>query len=872
MARLAGKEPIYEAADLLRQRCLTEQRSLLWPEQRAWIPENLSLLYDAFIGHPDTSDKSFYEKWEVQLGGLSLDCHRVAADVVGLYNLFPMSISADEKRRRVRQVIGWKLGDPPENVSILEEAFQAEGIGSPGPYYNLGRHWQFAFYLKFAELLLTARVDPYDLDACKQISDESVDVVSTKGLTARHILFHLLFPEHFERIASQKHKKLIVQRFSELSEGATDLDEALANIRQGLVEETGREDLDFYDPDLREKWLPPTPKKKPKKGAGVAADGPRYWIEKTKVKGRPDREEGAYALGKALWSPEKAKDGSDIYRFMRDVQPDDLILHLTDNQAFTGVSVAASGCEGFDGIRNTEWGTGPSYLVRLSDFRKLDPALDREIFFGPDFRDRLVAIAQSGGVKNLFFTQTGELNQGAYLTPGHDSVLEILNDAYQEISGRTLTGRQGRAYWIFQASPKLYDLQGALTELSEINWRTAQHAAEIRAGDRVFIWESGPSAGIMAVAEVLAAPSEMGMAEDELRYVLGDATEFDKVRLRVPIRTHDILKNRLLRDELLQHPQLKDLRILRSAQGTNFPVTAEEAELIEGLLSDETPALITNPTYSLAECAADTGFNETLLARWVRAIERKGQAIFSGPPGTGKTFIAEKIAAHLIGGSTGFWELVQFHPSYGYEDFIQGIRPKENEDGELSYPMVDGRFLEFCKMAAQRGDDRCVLVVDEINRANLSRVFGELMYLLEYRNREVPLAGGGTLRIPSNVRLIGTMNTADRSIALVDHALRRRFAFFALQPEYEILRLYHEREETGYPVSELIEVLRRVNRQIDDPNYEVGITFFLQRGLRDDIEDIWRMEIEPYLAEYFFDQPQKVDDLRWDKIQDQLGA
>ena len=270
-----------------------------------------------------------------------------------------------------------------------------------------------------------------------------------------------------------------------------------------------------------------------------------------------------------------------------------------------------------------------------------------------------------------------------------------------------------------------------------------------------------------------------------------------------------------------------------------------------------------NPEYTLSQCASETGIGEEELARWIRAIERKRQAILYGPPGTGKTFVAERLARHLIGGGDGFCELVQFHPAYAYEDFIQGIRPKRLEGGGLDYPTVPGRFLEFCR-EAKRHEGTSVLIIDEINRANLARVFGELMYLLEYRDREVPLAAGNSLRIPNKVRIIGTMNTADRSIALVDHALRRRFAFLALYPNYDILQRYHR--DTGFHVQPLIDVLRRLNRQIGDRHYEVGITFFLRRDLSEQIEDIWRMEIEPYLEEYFFDQPDQVETFRWAKV------
>ncbi len=279
-------------------------------------------------------------------------------------------------------------------------------------------------------------------------------------------------------------------------------------------------------------------------------------------------------------------------------------------------------------------------------------------------------------------------------------------------------------------------------------------------------------------------------------------------------------------------------------------------------------ALTENEEYTLAQCAEETSFDEETLASWVRAIERKKQAIIYGPPGTGKTYLARHLARHLIGGGDGFHEIVQFHPAYAYEDFIQGIRPHPQPDGGLHFPIVPGRFLEFCEKATAC-EGICVLIVDEINRANLARVFGELMYLLEYRDDEVPLAGGGVFRIPNNVRVIGTMNTADRSIALVDHALRRRFAFLALYPNYDVLRRYHQ--QTGFPVEGLIQLLRQLNSQIGDFHYEVGVSFFLREDLAEQIEDIWRMEIEPYLEEYFFDQPDKVKRFRWDQIGQQVS-
>lgn len=300
---------------------------------------------------------------------------------------------------------------------------------------------------------------------------------------------------------------------------------------------------------------------------------------------------------------------------------------------------------------------------------------------------------------------------------------------------------------------------------------------------------------------------------------------------------------------------------------THYEIAAAPMMMRETAV-EEHPMPALHPVYPLSRCAQETGFAESELTRWVRALERKGQAIFYGPPGTGKTFLAQKVAQHLVSERDGILELIQFHPAYAYEDFMQGIRPLAHSEGRLHYQLVPGRFMQFCEKASQRSGPS-VLIIDEINRANLSAVFGELMYLLEYREASIPLAAGGTFHIPATVRILGTMNTADRSIALVDHALRRRFAFVQLRPNTAVLRHYHT--QTGFNPDGLITILERLNRAIADPHYYIGHSFFLHPNLAAQLPDIWQMEIEPYLEEYFFDQPNQVEAFRWETISSQLG-
>jgi len=271
--------------------------------------------------------------------------------------------------------------------------------------------------------------------------------------------------------------------------------------------------------------------------------------------------------------------------------------------------------------------------------------------------------------------------------------------------------------------------------------------------------------------------------------------------------------------------------------------------------------------FGVEEIRDNTGFDAVTIDYWLRVIGRKKQIILQGPPGTGKTYVAQLLARYLVSETDGIHETVQFHSAYAYEDFMQGIRPMVRDGGALSYDLAPGRFVRFCKRAAKLSPSPCVLVIDEINRANLARVFGELMYLLEYRDSAIPLAAGGEpFRIPEHVYVIGTMNTADRSIARMDYALRRRFSFLRLRPEYDVLHAHLA--SFGLPAASLITALRAVNADIGDENFELGISYFMTPGERlgEVLRDIWECEVEPYLEEYFYDRPMAVTPHRWSTL------
>lgn len=540
-----------------------------------------------------------------------------------------------------------------------------------------------------------------------------------------------------------------------------------------------------------------------------------------------------------------------------EIKPEDILLHYANGELLYASMATASAVN-----KNRPYGRFDKVNLVTVAYHELIPSIPLL-----RFSEELQALLIKDGPINV----NGGVKEG-YLWRLNPEALRIIQSSQSETKWPDFAILDTESSWIFQANPDNFDIDEAISELKEITWKVNRYKDRVHAGDIVYLWKSGENAGIVAVGKILSEPAFLKDLEIEKRFIrLNDARENgDKEFIGVRVSVERVLGPMIRRQDLLDNSLLGSMQILRQSQGTNFVLNDEEAKSIHDLINslNSKPK---NPEYTLEQCSNETGLDESTLERWKKAIERKGQAIIYGPPGTGKTFIAEHLAEHLIGGGYGFKETVQFHPAYAYEDFIQGIRPKNRDDGKLEYHLVPGRFLKFCQEAGGR-QGTCVLIIDEINRANLARVFGELMYLLEYRGKGIPLASDGNIfSIPENVMIIGTMNTADRSIALVDNALRRRFAFLRLQPEYGILRKYHEREQTEFQIEKLILVLRELNEEIGDPHYEIGISYFIRKDLSNQIEDIWTMEIEPYLEEYFFNNADKIKNYRWASIKEKLN-
>lgn len=288
-------------------------------------------------------------------------------------------------------------------------------------------------------------------------------------------------------------------------------------------------------------------------------------------------------------------------------------------------------------------------------------------------------------------------------------------------------------------------------------------------------------------------------------------------------------------------------------------VDEDEYEIAESssVKTGEDPVPFGDPLVALAD---ELLIEHQHLVEIAELLASKRQVVMYGPPGTGKTFVARKLA-NALAGDPGRVELVQFHPSYAYEDFVEGYRPVLR-DGQQGFGLLPGPFKALAERASKDPGHEYFMIIDELNRGNIAKVFGELYFLLEYRDEAIRLQYSDVpFRLPPNIRVIGTMNTADRSIALLDAALRRRFAFIPFFPDRDPIKgllgrwLLRHRSDMAW----VADVVDRANAVLNDRNTAIGPSFFMNKDLNEArLARIWTHEITPLLEDYFFDAPERV--------------
>ena len=413
-------------------------------------------------------------------------------------------------------------------------------------------------------------------------------------------------------------------------------------------------------------------------------------------------------------------------------------------------------------------------------------------------------------------------------------------------------------YWWLNANPKIWSMKnmGVGEEQSYTLYndnghkrRIFQNFVDAKVGDVIIGYESTPVKQIVALLKVSKAND-------------GEKIWFEKT---------EGLTNPIDYDELKDLPALKDMEYFVNSQGSFFKVTKNEFEVLRDIIRESNPILEDKDDvekYSKEEFLSEVYMDSENYDLLVSLLENKKNIILQGAPGVGKTFAAKRLAYSIMGQKNeSHVKFVQFHQSYSYEDFIMGYKPDGN-----GFKLQHGVFYDFCNIARNNPKGKYFFIIDEINRGNLSKIFGELLMLIEkdYRGVNASLAyGGEPFNVPENLYIIGMMNTADRSLAMLDYALRRRFSFVDMVPAFGTEDFQDYVDKMNNPAfTKLISKIVELNQEIaKDPTLGtgccIGHSYFCNQErnkcTKTRMKQIIDFDIVPTLREYWFDDSTKVD-------------
>lgn len=435
------------------------------------------------------------------------------------------------------------------------------------------------------------------------------------------------------------------------------------------------------------------------------------------------------------------------------------------------------------------------------------------------------------------------------------AALDKVDLSQVELYAAAFLNKQEHGHWWLNANPRIWSFSemtvGEIRSYTLYNdkgnkRRIFKNFLDAKAGDMIIGYESDPIKQVVAIGKVWAEQD-------------GKKISFEKIEgLSSPI-DYQTLKD---------CSELERMEYFSNPQGSLFKLTKDEYNFILDKIRSKNPVV---QKYGKNDFLTEVYMTENRYDRLCYVIKNKQNIILQGAPGVGKTFAAKRLVFSIIGEKDeNRIEFVQFHQNYSYEDFVMGYKPV-NDGFELKY----GIFYRFCQKAANQQDKDFFFIIDEINRGNMSKIFGELLILIErdYRDTNATLAYNGmSFAVPKNLYIIGMMNTADRSLAMIDYALRRRFSFFEIEPSFDSEGFVrYQKGLNNETFNTLIERVKELNKEIVldkslGKGFCIGHSYFCGQAICTDewMHSIIDYDILPMLSEYWFDDSGKLH--RWENI------
>lgn len=815
MARFCGEKETaskFEAATVWKEQCLLANQSL-FSDEAVWMSPNLDALNQYFVNNLDEGEGDFFAKLETQIAPTEPAVKHLAAEMMWVMLLCPSNIGAEKKRESISRIWEWAGDHLPDSDQLLSDEVLS-GIGSAGTSFNTNRWRELVYVINFAKQFCQLPLAEREVllsDGWK-LAEWLEQIPENESRQFRHMLLFLLFPDLFERIFGGTDRRLVVRSFSGKTKAevkklsAVDIDRELNAIRTKQAQDFGNDQIDFYVAPLKEQWRDTQS---------------RHWL--------------------FAWNPERWGW-------------DDFSAALKQSAEGEPWKIRWSCCNSNIQPGDRAWlvrlGTPPKGIIASGN-----------VISEPYEELHWDATKAAAGEVTLFVDI--ELTQ--IIDPYKDPFVSLDDLNAVKIDNQNWTPQQS-GIEIKQRSAGLLEKLWVQVTKKASDTKKPITAFKVAEPKNVILYGppgTGKTYELNNLLEKYTTPSSVVSREQWLAQELQSVRWFDVVLMALyslggSAKVAEIEKHEFLQQKAKALGRTKNIRAQIWASLQTH--TVDESDTVK-YAKRQAPQVFDKSADSVWKLVGD----------WKDACEEQvEQAEFlqAGPP-------------NYQGQAR--YEFVTFHQAYSYEDFVEGMRPVIDEDsGDVVYRVIPGVFRRLCQLAKNDPAHRYALFIDEINRGNIAKIFGELITLIEKDKRTEFDADGNIINgkegiwltlpysgerftVPKNLDVYGTMNTADRSIALLDTALRRRFTFKELMPNASIISGiggdgYIEDGEGG--VINLRALLDSMNRRIRfllNRDMMLGHAYLCKVKDFASLKEVVLNQFIPLLQEYFYDD--------WNRIQ-----